>query len=413
MDILIKNAVIGRDNRPVDIAIANGVFLAIEPGVTGDAKRVIDAARRVVVPAFIEPHMHLEKAFLHRRLPTQKGTLAEALRLTAILKATQDRDDVLARGRLVLDMAIRAGTVAMRVHPDVDPIQGLIGVETALALKEAYSALIDLQIVSFPQEGLLCAPGAQELVEEGLRLGAGIVGCVPYVEKSLEDSRTAIDIAFSLAEKYGLPADFHADFADTVSDQRFMNAAYIAEKTIAAGMQGHVTLDHMTSLGALTVEAAKPVIDKLAAAEINVISLPTTDVYLSARRDAGGHRCVLAPIRALRAAGVNVAYSSNNIRNAFTPFGNADPLVVGNLLAHVAQFGTLEEQAYVIEMATHNAARVMERTRYGLAVGNVADMLLLDVQDYADVLLDIPARLCVIKAGRISMETSMTAPLNR
>lgn len=413
MDILIKNAVIGRDNRPVDIAIANGVFLAIEPGVTGDAKRVIDAARRVVVPAFIEPHMHLEKAFLHRRLPTQEGTLAEALRLTAILKATQDRDDVLARGRLVLDMAIRAGTVAMRVHPDVDPIQGLIGVETALALKEAYSALIDLQIVSFPQEGLLCAPGAQELVEEGLRLGAGIVGCVPYVEKSLEDSRTAIDIAFSLAEKYGLPADFHADFADTVSDQRFMNAAYIAEKTIAAGMQGHVTLDHITSLGALTVEAAKPVIDKLAAAEINVISLPTTDVYLSARRDAGGHRCVLAPIRALRAAGVNVAYSSNNIRNAFTPFGNADPLVVGNLLAHVAQFGTLEEQAYVIEMATHNAARVMERTRYGLAVGNVADMLLLDVQDYADVLLDIPARLCVIKAGRISMETSMTAPLNR
>jgi cytosine/creatinine deaminase len=413
MDILIKNAAISRENKIVDIAIANGTFAAIEPGISAGAGRVIDAKSCVVMPAFVEPHMHLEKALLHRRLPTQEGTLAEALRLTGALKAKQDRTDVLERGRRVLEMAVRAGTVAMRVHPDVDPIQGMIGVETALVLKAEYGPLIDLQIVSFPQEGLLCAPGAQELVEEGLRMGAGVVGCVPYVEKTAEDSRQAIDIAFSLAETFGVPIDFHADFAESAGDPRFTTAAYIATKTIAAGMQGHVSLGHMTSLGAMSAEAAKPVIEKLAAAEINVITLPTTDVYLCPRRDRGEHRCVLTPIRALRAAGVNVAYSSNNIRNAFTPFGNADPLVVGNLLAHVAQFGTLEEQAYVMEMATHNAARVMERGDYGLAVGNVADLVLLETRDYADVLLDIPARLCVIKGGRISLESSAASPLNR
>jgi cytosine deaminase len=413
MDIIIKNAAIGRDNRIVDIAIANGRFVAIEPDITTPAARIIDADRRVVVPAFIEPHMHLEKAFLHRRLPTQEGTLAEALRLTGVLKANQDREDVLARGRRVLEMAIRAGTVAMRVHPDVDPIQGLIGVETALVLKQEYGALIDLQIVAFPQEGLLCAPGAQALVEEGLRMGASVVGCVPYVEKTVEDGRAAIDIAFAQAEAHGLPADFHADFSENAADPRFTLAGYIAERTIAAGMQGHVTLDHMTSLGALSAEAAKPVIDKLAEARINVVTLPTTDTYLAPRRDAGLHRCVLTPIRALRAAGVNVAYSSNNIRNAFTPFGNVDPLVVGNLLAHVAQFGTLEEQAYVLDMATANAATVMERPDYGLTVGNVADAVLLETRDYADILLDIPVRLCVLKAGRISLETPPAPALNR
>ena len=413
MDILIKNAAIGRDNTLADVAIADGKFVAIEPGIAATANRVIDAGQRVVLPGFIEPHIHLEKALLHRRMPTQEGTLAEALRLTGILKANQDRTDVLARGRQVLDMAVRAGTVAMRAHPDVDPIQGLIGVETALTLKEEYRALIDLQVVSFPQEGLLCAPGAEALVEEGLRMGATVVGGVPYVEKTLEDSRRAIDIVFALAEKFNVPADFHADFSVSATDPRFTMAAYIAEKTIAAGMQGHVSLGHMTSLGAMSAEAAKPVIEKLAEARINVITLPTTDVYLCPRRDAGGHLCVLTPIRALRAAGVNVAYSSNNVRNAFTPFGNADPLVVGNLLAHVAQFGTLEEQAYVLEMATQNAARVMERVGYGLGIGDVADLVLLDTRDYADVLLDIPARLCVIKAGRISLENVPAAPLNR
>ena len=129
-------------------------------------------------------------------------------------------------------MALRSGTVGLRCHPDVDPIQGLIGVETLLQLKAEYASLLDLQIVAFPQEGILKSPGTIELMEESLRMGSDVVGGCPYNERTWEDTRAHIDMVFSLAQRFNKPIDMHADFADDVSDLRFAAAAYIAEKTI-------------------------------------------------------------------------------------------------------------------------------------------------------------------------------------
>ena len=166
MDLLITNARVWDDRAPVDIAIEGERIVAIEPRIKGAAGRVIDAEGRAVLPGFVEPHLHLDKALLYRRQPARDGTLAEAIRLTGQLKAEQDRDDVLDRSRAVLDMAVAHGTVAIRAHPDVDPIQGLLGVETALALREEYRDLLDLEAVAFPQEGIVKAPGTLELMEQ-------------------------------------------------------------------------------------------------------------------------------------------------------------------------------------------------------------------------------------------------------
>jgi cytosine/creatinine deaminase len=414
MQLLIKNVRTSEHSEPVDIAVDGGHIAAIERGIDAAAQRVIEAGGRAAIPGLLEPHLHLEKAFFHRRMPARSGTLEEAIRITGILKGKQEREDVLARSRQVLDMAVRAGTTAIRAQPDVDVIQGLIGVETALELREEYRNLLDLQIVAFPQEGILKSPGTVELMERALRLGADVVGGCPYNELTRADTEKHIDIVFGLAQKYGVPVDLHADFADDASDARFAVASFVARKTIETGYRGRVSLGHMTSLGALTAEEAKPVIDLLHEADIHIVTLPATDVYLGGRKDERNQRRGLTPVRRLRDGGVNVTFASNNIRNAFTPFGKADPLLIGNFLAHLAQFGTPENQAYVLEMGTHCAARAMGiADDYGIKVGRQADLVILDTFDVADALLDIPARSWVVKRGRVTVETHHSCEIHR
>jgi cytosine deaminase len=206
----------------------------------------------------------------------------------------------------------------------------------------------------------------------------------------------------------------HADFADDVSDQRFAASSYIAEKTIAAGYQGRVSLGHATSLAALVPPEAERVIDLLQRANIHIVALPATDLYLGGRSEPNNPRRSLAPVRALRAAGVNVTYSSNNIQNAFTPFGAADPLQMGLFLAHIAQMGSPEDQADVLRMGTYGAAEAMGiSAQYGIEAGKQADLIILDTRRVAEALLESPPRSWVIKRGRIAVTTRHTCEIHR
>jgi cytosine deaminase len=151
-------------------------------------------------------------------------------------------------------MAVRNGTVAIRAHPDVDLIQGLIGVETLLQLRDEYKSLLDLQIVAFPQEGILKSRGTYDLMEAAMHMGADVVGGCPYSEVSWDDARRHIDMVFDMAQKHDASVDLHADFSDDATDKRFACAAYIAQKTIDSGYRSRVSLGHVTSLGSLTAE---------------------------------------------------------------------------------------------------------------------------------------------------------------
>jgi cytosine deaminase len=414
VDLLVRQVRIS-DSRPLmDIGIKGGQISLIAENAAATATEVIDAAGRVILPGFVEPHLHLEKAFFHRRMPATKGTLEEAIQITGILKSRQERKDVLERSRRVLDMAVQNGTIAIRAHPDVDLIQGLIGVETILELRDEYKDLLDLQIVAFPQEGILKSPGTYDLMAEAMSMGADVVGGCPYNEKSWDETRQHIDMVFAMAQKFDAHVDMHADFSDDATDPRFTATAYVARKTIEAGYQGRVSLGHVTSLGALDPEELKPIIELLCKADISVVTLPATDLYLGGRKDLKNPRRGLAPVRSLHAGGVNVAYSSNNIRNAFTPFGKADMLLIGSMLAHGIQFGTDDQQAAILEMGTRNAARSIGIGKdYGIEVGKRADLVVVDTYQVADALLDIPSRSWVIKRGKITVVTSHTCKIFR
>ena len=412
MDVIVRRARLDDEKPCVDIGIRAGRIAAIEAHLDQSGGNEIDAEGRVALPGFIEPHMHLEKAFLHGRLPAPLGTLDEAIKITGVLKGRQVRSDVLMRSRRVIDMAIANGTTLIRAHPDVDPIQGLMGVETALELREEYHNLIDIQVVAFPQEGILKSDGVQALMRHALNMGADVVGGCPYQELNWDDARAHIDHVFDLAIKYGRPVDMHADFSDDATDQRFAVAGYIARKTIELGYQGRVALGHVTSLASLPPERLDPLINLLRQADITIVTLPATDVYLGGRNDTVNQRRGITPVRALTEGGVNVAYSSNNIRNAFTPFGKADPLQIGNLLAHLIQYGTPEQQLEILKMSTGNAARAVGlNDDYGLAVGKPADFVILDTLSVGDAILDMPARSWVFKRGRVVARTCVTTTI--
>jgi len=414
IDLLVRNVRIADDRPPVDIAIKDGKIVAIEEGIDAAAAQDIDAGGRAAIAGLVEPHLHLEKAFLHRRLPPTMGTLEEAIRVTGILKGRQERADVLERSRQVLDMAVRNGTVAIRAHPDVDLIQGLIGVETALELRDEYRDLLDLQIVAFPQEGICKSPGTTDLMEQAMRLGADVVGGCPYNELNWDDTMRHIDTVFEMAMKHDADVDMHADFADDASDQRFASAAYIARRTLETGYKGRVSLGHVTSLSSLDPDELGPVLELLHEADISIVTLPATDLYLGGRNDSRNPRRGITPVRRLQAAGVNVAYSSNNIRNAFTPFGKADMLLIGSMLAHAISYGTPEHEAAILDMGTKNAARAIGiDADYGIGVGKRADLVILDTMQVADVLLDLPPRSWVIKNGRVTVETRHSCTVHR
>ena len=424
-DLVLHNAVVSGLPGVRTVQIEDGRIQRItaeeatEDRTTGPDRiegsvRTIDVGGRALLPSFVEPHLHLDKALLDARLPNLEGTLAGAIKVTGALKAEFTVADCIDRARTVLDLAIANGTGAIRSHPDVDPIAHLVGVEAMLQLRDEYRDRIDLQIVAFPQEGIIKAPQSYALMEEALRGGADVVGGCTYNEPTLEQCHEHIDTVFDLAEKYDVPVDMHCDFAVDDSDPRYALVEHIADVTIARGMQGRVTLGHMTSLASLSGQHRIHVWDKIRQAEINIVALPFTDMHLNGRDDDHNVRRGVAPVTLMWDVGVSVGLSSNNIRNAFTPFGNADILDVALFMAQVGHMGSPAHFQQLIDTVTHRNAKIIGIDEgYGVQVGDRADLVVLDNPDPVDALLSRSVRSFVIKGGRVVAETSKSTTLHQ
>jgi cytosine deaminase len=404
LDLLLRGARVPERDGLVDIAVAGGRIA--EVATTGaappPAARVVDLGGRVVTPGLVEAHMHLDKALLTGRVAASAGTVEEAIRLTGDAKRGFTVDDVRARARRVLDLAIAAGTTAMRSHVEVDPIVGMTGLEALLPLREEYAPALDLQLCAFAQEGIVKAPGTEALLRRALQLGADLVGGCPYNDT---DARKHIEIVFRLAESFGVDADFHIDFAD---EPEHLHIRDVVAETLRAGWQGRVAVGHLSELAALPAYEQDDIAGAIAEAGVGVISLPITDLYLMGRRDESNVRRGLTPIRRLRAAGVPVALASNNICNPFTPMGTGDLTHVGFVAAAAAHFGTPEDLRAIVRMLTTDAARVIGLTEYGLAAGRRADLVVWECTSVEDIVATLPDRAFVLKDGRITVEHTRT-----
>lgn len=407
MDLLIKQARLEDDAELVDIAISEGKITAVAPNIEESAATTIEAKGKVVIPGLIESHIHLDKALIADREPNNSGTLQEAIQVTAKLKPTFTEEDIYDRAKRALEMLIVHGTTAVRTHAEFDPAQGFTGFDTIMRLKEEYRDLIDIQVVAFPQEGIFKAPGTDKMMIEAMEKGADVVGGIPYNDAPANEH---IDLIFEIAKRFDKDIDLHQDFADEADDTSIV---YLCEKTIAEGYQDRVSVGHLTALHAMEPDQLAEVIDLMVKAQINVMPLPATDLHLGARNDAYNVRRAVTPIRKLRDAGVNICLGSNNIRNAFTPYGNGDLIQIAMLAVPVAHLGGADDLPTVLPMITTNTAKALNIKDYGIAVGNRADLILLDTQRKADVLIDIPERLMVIKNRRITVEVKKEVTIHR
>lgn len=395
MDFIFRQVRI-QDGQPlVDVGIHGGKIVEIAGTIAAEGEQEVHAHGSVLIPGLVEGHLHLEKANVMQRKANRSGTLQEAIAVTAALKPTLTREDILSRSTAVLRALVQAGTTHLRAHAEFDPAQGFTGFDVVLELREKYKAFIDIQVVAFPQEGILKLPGMTAMMEEAMEKGADVAGGIPYNDVP---PLAHIDYVFALAKKYNKDIDFHQDFADNADN---MTIEYLAQKTLAEGYQGRVSVGHLTSLGAVEPDRQEALIRLISDAGISVMCLPATDMHLGARKDSHNVRRTLTPVRALRDGGVNVCLATNNIRNAFTPYGTGDLLNIAQLALPACHLGGADDQATVLSMLTHNPAQALRLKDYGLAVGKNADLVLLDTAAVSDVILDLPARRVVMKRGKV------------
>ena len=397
VDLLLRSVRLPDRDDLVNVAIAGGVIVDVGP-VARDAHESLDLGGRLLTPGLVESHIHLDKALLSDRVSATAGTLAEALALTAQAKQAFTVDDIRARARRVLDLAVRAGTTAMRTYVEVDPIVGLNGMEAIMPLREEYAPALDLQICAFAQEGIVKAPGTEGLLRRALTMGADLVGGCPYNDS---DGLEHIRIVFALATAFGVDADFHADFSD---EPDHLHVRDIAAHAVRAGWQGRVTVGHLSELAAVPQFRQDEIIAEITGAGLGVVCLPATDLYLMGRGDEMNMRRGLTPVRRLLAAGVPVALSSNNIRNPFTPVGTADLAHMAFITAVAAHMGTPADLRALLDTITVHPARMLRRTDHGLTPGSRADLVVWDCLRAEDAIATMAPRILVIKGGRITIE---------
>jgi cytosine deaminase len=400
-ELLFRACRVAERDGLVDLVVTQGRIAAIrahDPAAPSTATRVVEARGRLCTPGLVEAHIHLDKAFLTERISAPAGSALEAIRLVGEAKRRFTAEDIQARARRVLDLAVAAGTTAMRSHVEVDPVVGLMGLEALLPLKREYAPALDLQLCAFAQEGILQSPGTEGLLRRALQSGADLVGGCPYNDT---DALKHIDIVMRLAEAFGVDVDFHVDFFD---EPDHLHIREIIDRTRRAGWQGRVAVGHLTELAAVAPVEQDEIIAGLVAADIGVICLPATDLYLMGRQDATSPRRGLTPVRRLLAAGVPVALATNNVRNPFTTVGTADLAHMALITAVAGHMGTPDDLRALMATLTVHPARILRLPDYGLAVGRQADLVLWECERLEDVVAAQAARALVVKRGRVTVE---------
>ena len=395
----IRNARVRGREGLFDLALAaDGRIERVEPASgrpAGPAE--IDAGGMLVVPSFIDSHLHLDLAYsLDLVPPNESGTLAEAIRHWERVKRDLTPDNVCERAIRAIREEVSFGTGFIRTHVDVGTSAGLRLCEGVLAARERTRDLVDIQVVAFPQDGILQDPGVLDVMREALRMGCDLVGGIAHNERTDDDSRRHIDLLFDLAEEFDRDIDCHIDETD---DPNSRCTEVLAARTIERGWKGRVTASHVCALAAYDNVHAAKVIRLLAAAEVNVVTNPGVNLHLQGRFDRYPKRRGLTRVRELLAAGVNVSAGQDCISDPFYPMGTGSLLEVGHLLIHADHLSTAAQIERVADVITANAARTLRLSQYGLEPGCRADLVVLPVNAMHEAFRTRPAPLAVLKRG--------------
>lgn len=406
LDLVVDNARLA-DGRVVTLGIRDGRYALVGEASGAEADARIDAAGRLVTESFVNGHMHLDKVYT---LPLAgdaaltaytSDDMGAAMRSivedASAVKRTYDRSWIVPNVRRALDLAVTNGVLHVQAFVDVDTTAGLEGMEAVLAVREEYRGLVDLQVVAFPQDGLLRDDGAAALCEEALGLGADVVGGIPWIEASDRDALRHVEWACALAARTGTRV---AMLVDDAGDPSLRTTAMLAEAMLDHGLHGRGVACHGRAIGTYPLPSVIRLVDLARAAGLGFVSDPHTGpLHL--------------PVRRFLDDGLPVALGQDDIEDAYYPFGRHNLLEVAFLAAHTLGFLTDADQARLLEMITGRAARVLGIEGHAIAEGNVANLCIHHDERLVDVLREHAPPRWVLRAGRVVAESEVTSRILR
>lgn len=398
MHVLIKNATLVDGRTRQDILIAEDRIVAIGEALAApEATEVIDAEGWLLSAPFVDPHFHMDST-LSYGLPrvNQSGTLLEGIALWGELKPTLVQEAIVERALAYCDWAVAKGLLAIRSHVDVCDDR-LLAVEALLHVRERVKPYLDLQLVAFPQDGVLRSATALANLKRALDLGVDVVGGIPHFERTMADGAESVRLLCELAAERGLRVDMHCDESDDPLSRHIETLAF---HTRRLGLQGRVTGSHLTSMHSMDNYYVSKLLPLIAEAGVHVVANPLINITLQGRHDTYPRRRGMTRVPELMAAGVNVAFGHDCVMDPWYAMGSGDMLEVAQMGLHVAQMTSQAGMRACFEAVTTNAARVLGLTDHGLAVGQAADLVLLQARDPVEAIRLRAQRLWVMRRGR-------------
>jgi cytosine/creatinine deaminase len=377
----------------LDIGIERGRIAAVGRSISAETE-VYDAKGHLACPGLIETHIHLDKSRIIDRCAPQERSQLSPVKGVAPLKKSMSVEDVRMRAERTLEECIKHGTTRMRTQVEVDPGIGMRGFDGVQSLIADYKWAIDIEICVFPQEGLISYPGTEELLIEGLKRGAKVIGGAPRYDS---DEAGQIRRIFELAREFDVDIDMHLDVGPTPDA---MNIHLVRELTEKYQRGGRVVVGHMAKLSLLPPAEVAALARSLADTGIAVTVLPTTDLFLMGRHQDHAVVRGVADANLLVEHGVKCSLSSNNILNPATPYGDCSLIRMANLYANVLQIDGPQELRKCFDMLTNMSARLLNLKDYGFAVGSPADVVIIGAQEPEQAIAEIAQPLAVFKNGK-------------
>ncbi len=395
--LFVRNACLPDGRQGMQLLAEGGRIRAVAPNLLPPpGAQVLDAQGWLLSPPFVDAHFHLDAALSHG-LPrvNASGTLLEGIALWGELKPLLTEEAIVGRALAYCDWAVARGLLAIRSHVDIcDP--RLLAVRALLEVRRRVAPYLQLQLVAFPQDGLLRSPGALANLRRALDLGVDVVGGIPHFERSMAEGADSVRLLCELAAERGLPVDMHCDESD---DPMSRHVETLAFQTQRLGLQGRATGSHLTSMHSMDNYYVSKLLPLIAEAGLHVVANPLINITLQGRHDSYPKRRGMTRVPELLAAGVNVAFGHDCVLDPWYSFGSACMLEVAAMGLHVAQMTGLAGQRQCFDAVTVNAARVMGLEGYGLDVGCRADFVLLQARSPEEAVRLRAQRLAVVSGG--------------
>jgi len=406
MDLVIRNTTLPDSRTGIDIGILDGRIAALAPQLAARGVREIDAAGDLVSPPFVDAHFHMD-ATLSYGLPrvNQSGTLLEGIALWGELKPQLSQDALIERALRYCDWAVARGLLAIRTHVDVCDDR-LLAVEALLEVKRRVAPYLDLQLVAFPQDGLLRSANAFENLKRSIDMGVDVVGGIPHFERTMAQGAESVRLLCEFAAERGLRVDMHCDESDDPMSRHIETLAY---ETQRLGLQGRVAGSHLTSMHSMDNYYVSKLIPLIAESGVAAIANPLINITLQGRNDTYPKRRGMTRVPELMAAGVDVAFGHDCVLDPWYGMGSGDMLEVAHMGLHVAQMTGLEAMQSCFTAITETPARILGLDSYGLAPGCHADLVILDAGSTVEAIrLRAPRRL-VLRRGQVVAEAPAAA----